>query len=124
MRPSTFDDLVGHTFYNIRSLLNVKGGEYAPGVDRLANFKDNAKALELNPKQVWAVYAGKHWDAIKNFIVDESQGRIRMRSEAIEGRIDDLIVYLLLLKGLLVDKQHQNQGQDADAVAKSEIQKF
>lgn len=104
MKHADFDKIVNKTIAGIQALQKVKGGEYATDSDRLANFKRNAINLGLKPEQVWAVYAGKHWDAIQTFVRDMAEGKEdRPRSESIEGRIDDLIVYLLLFKGLLVD---------------------
>jgi hypothetical protein len=53
---------------------------------------------------VWAVYAGKHWDAIQQFIKDQRNGKERERLEPIEGRVDDLLVYLLLFKAMLQER--------------------
>ncbi len=78
----------------------MKGAEYAGDENRLENFVRNAIALGLEPEQVWAVYAGKHWDAIVQYIKDMQTGKERTRSESIEGRMDDMIVYLLLGKAM------------------------
>lgn len=94
-------DLLDQTVTSIRLLAEAKGGEYAGDTDRLANFRRNASVLGLLPEQVWAVYAGKHWDAIQQWIRDLSQGKERPRLESLAGRADDLIVYLILLKAMI-----------------------
>lgn len=103
MKHADFDKILAKTIASIQALQKVKGGEYATDGDRLANFKRNAEHLGLKPEQIWAVYAGKHWDAIQTFVRDIAEEKERPRSEPIEGRIDDLIVYLVLFKGILVD---------------------
>lgn len=95
-----YNELLEETFAEIRKLSIVKGGEYAGDKDRLANFRRNAKALGLSMEQVWAVYAGKHWDAIQQFVQDIATGHERTRAESITGRADDLIVYLILFKAI------------------------
>ena len=109
-KPFTKAD-VGHvidsTIKNIHFLRDVKGGEYAGDTDALANFRRNAVNLGLNPETIWAVYAGKHWDAISQFVKDLEHGVDRQRAEPITGRIDDLIVYCILLKCLYLSKQEQ-----------------
>ena len=100
-----FNTLLNTTIKSIIDLSKSKGGEYAGDEDRLANFTRNAKALGLKPEQVWAVYAGKHWDAIQQYVQDMATGKERERSEPIEGRADDLIVYLILFKAILEERK-------------------
>lgn len=102
-KHAEYDKIVEQTVAEIKKLSTLKGGEYAGDVDRLANFRRNAGALGLSMEQVWAVYAGKHWDAIQQFVKDIATSTKRQRLEAISGRADDLIVYLILFKAILVD---------------------
>ena len=99
--PTAFKHLVEETVKEINKLSDLKGGEYAGDGDRLANFRRNALAFGLTKEQVWGVYAGKHWDAIAQYINDSGSGSIRQRLESIAGRADDLIVYLLLFKAMV-----------------------
>lgn len=108
--PKDFDKIVEETCENLKKLAAVKGGEYAADDDRLANFRRNAEALGLQMEQVWAVYAGKHWDAVRNFVKDLGEGRQRPASEPIEGRVDDLIVYLTLFKAILQERRANNES--------------
>lgn len=93
--------LLADTMIAMQELSHKKGGEYAGDDDRLANFRRNGAALGLPMETVWAVYAGKHWDAIQQFIKDQRSGKERERLEPITGRVDDLLVYLLLFKAML-----------------------
>ena len=99
--PTAFKHLVEETVKEINKLSDLKGGEYAGDGDRLANFRRNALAFGLTKEQVWGVYAGKHWDAIAQYIIDVSSDTERTRLESISGRADDLIVYLLLFKAMV-----------------------
>lgn len=98
---SKYNTLVAETFRKITELAEKKGGEYSGDTDRLLNFRRNGQNLGLPMETVWAVYAGKHWDAIMQFIQDLRVEKTRDRMEPIEGRVDDLIVYLLLFKAML-----------------------
>jgi hypothetical protein len=97
--------LLQQSIDQIKSLSTVKGGEYAGDTDRLANFRRNAQALGLPMETVWAVYAAKHWDAVMQFVQDLNTGKDRPRSEPIVGRVDDLLVYLLLFKAILEERK-------------------
>lgn len=92
------------TFARLRGLAASKGAEYSGQEDRLANFRRNGQALGLLPEVVWAVYAGKHWDALQIYIRDLASGQERERSEPIDSRVDDLLVYLLLFKAILEER--------------------
>ena len=112
--------LLHSTVENVMKLSKLKGGEYSGDQDRLANFRRNALALGLSMEHVWAVFAGKHWDAIQQFVKDLSVGVERTRAEPIAGRADDLIVYLILFKAML--QERENALLDAKGRgAKSEV---
>jgi hypothetical protein len=104
---TTYDKIVAETWDTINELGKKKGGEYAGDHDRLENFKRNGARLNLPKEIIWAVYAGKHWDAITQYCADVHAGKNRSRMESLKGRCDDLIVYLILFKAML---QEQEQG--------------
>lgn len=74
--------------------------EYARTADNaFANFERTAEDLDLDRKQVLWVYAMKHRDGIASYI----QGHKSQR-EDVRGRINDLIVYLFLLRGMIEEQ--------------------
>lgn len=99
-----YADLASETWDRIMELSELKGGEYAGDVDRLANFRRNGLDLGLPMEVIWRVYAAKHWDAIGQYIRDLASGKERDRLEPIEGRVDDLMVYLLLFRAMLEER--------------------
>ena len=103
MKQEEFDALVADTVAAIQKLLVVKGGEYAGSADRLANFKRGADLASVTPLQCAFIYAAKHYDAIATFVRDDAAGRVRQTSEPIDGRLDDLINYCILMKGLIAE---------------------
>lgn len=87
-----------------------KGQEYTRGDDDvLANFKRVGAGVGIIPLKVWWIYFHKHVDALANFIRTGAEAS----DEGIEGRIDDLQVYLDLGRGLI--KEHK----DAKAAEKA-----
>ena len=104
MSPIEFAALTTRIFDNIRALHSIKAGEYAPGADTLANFKEAGNRLGILPEQVLLVYLDKHYAAVQNYIRDLATHTTRNRPEPIEGRVDDLLVYLLLFRALLAER--------------------
>jgi hypothetical protein len=105
VRKSDFKLLINRTFESIKALTSSKGEEYANNAadgnaDQHANFKRQAEQLGMKPEQVLSVYMSKHLDAISSYIRTG-----REFSEPIDGRIDDAILYLILLKGLVTDSR-------------------
>lgn len=100
-----WERVLNSTVQQIQHLAKVKGGEYAGDDDRLANFRRNARALALPMETVWGVYAAKHWDALTQYISDIQSGKDRPRSEPIAGRVDDLLVYLILFKAIIDERE-------------------
>lgn len=97
-RP-TFETQTEETFQRLRDLNATKGKEYSGDDDVLSDFKDIAIAVGITPEQALITYATKHWRAINSYV---QHGAVL--SEPIAGRIDDLILYMHLLHGLIQDK--------------------
>jgi hypothetical protein len=100
-----YDKIVEETIEQIRELSALKGGEYAGDYDRLANFRRNADNCGVPMELIWRIYAGKHWDAITTYINDVVNHKDRPRLESLAGRANDLIVYLILFKCMLFERE-------------------
>lgn len=100
MDKKQFKDLLDTTHKTLVNLTATKGDEYSRDTDQLANFKRQAEELNATPEKILMVYLNKHLDSIKSFV---KTGKVL--SEPIEGRIDDAILYLILLKGIVQDDQ-------------------
>lgn len=61
-----------------------------------ANFCRTAEDLELEPEEVLWIFAMKHRDGIAAWIKGHKSQR-----EDVTGRINDLIVYLMILRGMV-----------------------
>ena len=76
-------------------LSDIKRIEYTEGNHKsnvLWNFENIGKTLGLTPMKVLAVYLQKHISSLFNYLRTEKE-----YAESIEGRIMDIINYLLLL---------------------------
>jgi len=106
-----FDKLVEETVAQIKTLSDLKGGEYAGDNDRLANFRRNGDNLGIPMEVIWYVYTAKHWDAIAQYVRDLSEGKTRQRLESLSERFDDLIVYAILGKAMLIERERETTTQ-------------
>lgn len=82
----------------IQQLRKAGQKEYAHGDvdDAFNNFKRLASELSISKEKVLLVYARKHWDGI----IAHVNGYTSQR-EDVRGRINDLIVYMFLLRGMI-----------------------
>lgn len=103
MDSREFGNMMTDEFHRVLALQMAKGRDYAREDDALANFKTQATALDLTPEQVWAVFAGKHWAAIMAYVREGD-----VKSEPIEGRIHDLILYGFLLLAMVREERSLN----------------
>lgn len=87
-------------------ILGVKGADYTVGSkDRLANFKRAAEMFGITQEQALMVYFYKHTAAVFNYAKSGGQSE----SEPIEGRIADVINYMLLFWKMIKEKKAANQ---------------
>jgi len=88
-------------FEECRSLRAAGQKEYAGiGRDAFSNFNRVAQMTGLDRKAGLMVYALKHWDGIVHHIQGETSQR-----ENVRGRINDLIVYMCLLRGMVDEEE-------------------
>lgn len=105
MNRDDFEKLISAAGIRRAGLRRDKGQEYTQGdADVLANFKKGGLDLDLPAMKIWWVYYKKHQDAVLSFIKSGKE----YSSESIEGRIDDMQVYLDLLRGLVAEHKEKN----------------
>lgn len=104
MTREEFSDYMDIVFTSIQQLREAGQKEYAHEEDNcFANFERIAKYLGLDREQVLSTYLIKHIDGITAYV----RGH-RSQRESVTGRIDDAIVYLFLLRGMIDDEQIPN----------------
>ncbi len=110
MTRQMMQELMEHVFTTEIQKLREEGQkEYAHDEENaLANFDRQAEEMDINPEQVLWVYAMKHRDGIAAHIKGHTSQR-----EDIRGRINDLIVYLFLLRGM-IERRDASQCKNAD----------
>ena len=103
MNSRQLQALLDQTHARLCALSATKGKEYTGGgeANRLQNFLDAGERLGLHPLMPLYVAMDKHWNSITTYVRDRVAGRAREVSEPIESRLDDLILYAILAKGLI-----------------------
>lgn len=102
-------DLVDLVFKEISFLREAGQKEYAGGENALGNFERLAGMLGINREKVLFVYMMKHIDGINAYI----NGHLSQR-EPVESRINDVIVYLILLRAMVEHNKRILTQRDID----------
>ena len=102
MERSEFAIIAEKTLAEISDTMVKKAKEYSTG-DAFSNFKDAAGGLSFHdkPEMVAWEFATKHFQSIKDII----SGKVPANQAAIDEKFGDAIVYLLLMKGMMTERQ-------------------
>jgi hypothetical protein len=106
MERYEFVKIAQETMSQINQTIAAKGKEYSTG-DAFSNFKDAAGGLSFHskPEMVAWEFATKHFQSIKDII----SGKVPASQATIDEKFGDAIVYLLLMKGMLTERQNAYQ---------------
>lgn len=97
MKKSEMAEVMRKVFAECDHFREAGQAEYAHrDSEAFSNFMRVAERSNIDRKQVLMIYAEKHIDGIHSFI----QGHKSQR-EDVRGRINDVIVYMCLLRGMI-----------------------
>ena len=101
MTQAEMAEVMADVFNECQALRGAGQKEYAHlQSNSFANFERLATDLEIDRKHILWVYAMKHRDGIASYIKGHKSQR-----ENVRGRINDLIVYLCLLRGMIDEEE-------------------
>lgn len=113
----TGDKELNDMLFDCIKTMQSKGKEYTGGSpDRLNNFRQAAKDVDLPMEKVWYIFINKHWRALQSYI---KNGCKVQSNETIQSRIMDCIVYLLLFNKMTLEiesKQKANEHANIPAL--------
>lgn len=95
-------EVMDRVFEECHELRAAGQKEYSGGDNAFGNFERLSQRLGISSEQVLWVYATKHFDGIESYIRGHKSQR-----ESVAGRIDDAIVYLCLLRGMVEARAHE-----------------
>ena len=102
MDREKFETIVRSLNAKLTALRNKKAEEYAPGINRLGNFKTAAEMNhETIPSAIWGMMS-KHIVSLADMIRDEYRdGQSEFTLKEWEAKLFDSIIYLQLLYAAL-----------------------
>ena len=100
----TGHESVDEFLHKTLEVMRKKGHDYRQGndADLIHNFRTVSEAVNEPMEKVWFTYFFKHYAALATYIKEGGQSE----SEPIEGRITDMIVYLLLFHEIVREKKN------------------
>lgn len=107
MTSKELEDLVDARIGRIDDTLTAKGSEYAPGEDKLANFKKAGAMLGTSPEWALAGMLSKHLASIFDIIKAVDAGGT-VEKHVVDEKITDSICYHILLEALLAERRSKN----------------
>jgi hypothetical protein len=105
MKNELYESIKKQRFEARTRMAQSKAKEYAKDNDRLANFKEVAHFLGLDPLTVAGVYWYKHVSAVLTYIKKNQRKEDHQLSEPIEGRIQDAQEYLDIIAALITEAE-------------------
>lgn len=96
--------IIADAMKRAEKLFATKNAEYGEKSDILANFRRLAEQQNVPMSTAWFFLAGKHIDTITQYVKDARDNKSRARSQPIRERIDDLVVYSLLLLAIVAEE--------------------
>jgi hypothetical protein len=130
--PAKFLNITGYRdidefLTDVFDTMAKKGHDYRQGndADLLHNFRTVAETVGSTKEKIWFTYFYKHYAAMTTFIKEGGQ----QESEPIEGRIKDMIVYLVLFYRMVQENKRKNATKmikvDVGSIPPSpELEKF
>jgi hypothetical protein len=108
MDTPTFERLFDRRCTLCYTVLTEKNLEYAPGDDRLQNFKEGALFLESSPVLYAFGLMTKHLVALKDRVVKGDTNTITQTY--VDEKIGDIINYLILIEALLTEELYETKS--------------
>jgi hypothetical protein len=96
--------IIADAMKRAEKLFATKNAEYGDKTDILANFRRLADQQGVPMSTAWFFLAGKHIDTITQYVKDVRENKNRSRSEPIRDRIDDMVVYSILLLAIVAEE--------------------
>jgi hypothetical protein len=99
-----FNAVIDDTIKNIQDVLKQKANEYASEKSRFHNFEVAGRKLNVTPEKALLGMMIKHEVSVEDMVEWADQHPEKLSIGLINEKIGDNINYLILLKGLLINR--------------------
>lgn len=110
MTKDDFASLQQRVFEELKNLRKAGQKEYAGGEDAFGNFNRLSDRLGISREKVLWVYFVKHLDGIESYMNGHKSQR-----ENVRGRINDAMVYLTLLRGMIEENESKIDPKNVES---------
>lgn len=111
MTPEEFERHYDYVVEQEKSTLCKKRTEYADGESRFSNFEEGSHLTGLTPEQTLWCYMAKHLVSVRDVV----NGK-KVSKELLREKIGDVRNYLVLLEGMILDKQSEHLDRLQDGI--------
>ena len=102
MTRNDFDLYLKGLFERLAELSANKGAEYAKDMSAFLNFEEGVDfSLHSEPESVAWEYACKHFQSIRNIIIEMEDGTALPNMEQVEEKVGDAIMYMALMEAMI-----------------------
>lgn len=99
-----FDEITEPFVEHLMATMKVKSAEYSRGGEKFHNFKSAASRLGCTPERALWGMAEKHLGSVYDIINGIEQGKGAPKTDLLDEKFGDLICYLLLQRGLIIER--------------------
>ena len=107
MTHDEFSQLLGEIVNDMERTMASKNHEYAPGKDKLANFKKSARSLGVTPQQCLWYFCQKHLTSVQDIV----NGETAYSNELLREKCGDIRNYTVLLEALMLEEHSESSNQ-------------
>ncbi len=103
MKEQKFEATIANTIHALQDLILIKGKEYRRNNNPYHNFDRGAQMTGNSREEVLQGFLLKHLISVEDIRNDMKQG-ILPTKEKIEEKYNDILVYFLIEKAMIIDK--------------------
>jgi hypothetical protein len=111
-----FEDVLTETLFQIREVLAQKADEYASSKSRYHNFEAGGRKRNCTPEEALMGMKLKHDVAVDDLVDWVKESPEKLTLPMINEKIGDSINYLILLKGMLINRVEAYAAQGESIV--------
>jgi hypothetical protein len=106
-REEQFEATIANTLHELQELLLIKGKEYRRNDNPYHNFEEGATLTGRSREEVLQGFLLKHLISVNDMRNDSKRG-LHANKEKINEKYNDILIYFMLEKAMLLENAKQN----------------